>query len=104
MAGIELSNIEVGTTRTAACIAAVVAIYASIKKVWKFLHSLAEKFEMIDDMYLNQLRITIMSCDMPLEERVKAGEKYISLGGNGEVKHRYRDLLEELCESRKHGE
>lgn len=43
--------------------------------------------------YLTGLRLTIMSKDMPLGERISAGAKYIELGGNGEVK---RFLIDEL--------
>ena len=34
-----------------------------------------------------------MSQEMPLSERISAGEKYIKYGGNGEVKHKYEELL-----------
>lgn len=43
--------------------------------------------------YLTGLRLTIMSNDMPLGERIAAGIKYINLGGNGDVK---KFLIEEL--------
>ena len=36
--------------------------------------------------YLSGLRLTIMSNEMPLGERIIAGKKYIDAGGNGEVK------------------
>ena len=36
--------------------------------------------------YLTNLRLTIMSSEMPLGERIVAAEKYISEGGNGDVK------------------
>lgn len=36
--------------------------------------------------YLTGLRLTIMSNDMPLGERIAAGVKYINLDGNGDVK------------------
>ena len=36
--------------------------------------------------YLSNLRLTIMSSEMPLGERIVAAEKYISEGGNGDVK------------------
>ena len=34
-----------------------------------------------------------MSHEMPLSERIDAGEKYIKYGGNGEVKHKYEELI-----------
>lgn len=36
--------------------------------------------------YLTSLRLTIMSNEMPLGERIIAGQKYIDEGGNGDVK------------------
>lgn len=46
--------------------------------------------------YLNILRLVIMSEEMPLSERIAAGDKYITLGGNGAVKHKYQELIEKL--------
>lgn len=43
--------------------------------------------------YLTGLRLTIMSNDMPLGERISAGVKYLELGGNGDVKHFLEDEL-----------
>ena len=37
--------------------------------------------------YLTGLRLTVMSNEMPLGERIVAGQKYIDAGGNGEVKN-----------------
>lgn len=36
--------------------------------------------------YLTSLRLTIMSKDMPIGERIAAGSKYLALGGNGDIK------------------
>lgn len=36
--------------------------------------------------YMSLLRLTIMSNEMPIGERIVAGHKYLKLGGNGEVK------------------
>ena len=41
------------------------------------------------------LRLTIMSNDMPISERLVAGDKYIRKGGNGDVKHYYEQLVKE---------
>ncbi len=40
--------------------------------------------------YLAMLRLTIMAEEMPIEERLKAGEEYVREGGNGAVKARYQ--------------
>lgn len=47
------------------------------------------------EQYLATLRLTTMSRDMPISERIIAGQKYIELGGNGDVKKYYEQLLKE---------
>ena len=47
------------------------------------------------EQYLAILRLTTMSRDMPIPERIIAGRKYIKLGGNGYVKKYYKRLLKE---------
>lgn len=37
--------------------------------------------------YLGIKRLTVMSHDMPIGERIVAGHDYIKAGGNGDVKH-----------------
>nr|DAE40922.1 MAG TPA: hypothetical protein [Caudoviricetes sp.] len=49
-----------------------------------------------DEQYLAILRLTIMSEEMPMAERLVAGQKYIKLGGNGDVK-KFVHQLEEKC-------
>lgn len=43
--------------------------------------------------YLGIKRLTVMSHDMPIGERIVAGHDYIKAGGNGEVKHYIEDEL-----------
>lgn len=45
--------------------------------------------------YLATLRLTVVSEEMPLAERIIAGKKYIDTGGNGEVKKIYHNMLAE---------
>lgn len=62
-------------------------------------HKAIDYIQMIDkhlnDNYLSILRLTIVSDEMPVSERIAAGDKYIALGGNGAVKHLYQQLVEE---------
>ena len=67
-----------------------VKIYKFIRKWEKWVE---EQSEHNLDNYLSIKRLTIMSQEMPLSERISAGEKYIKYGGNGEVKHKYEELL-----------
>ncbi len=72
-------------------------IVATTVKVYKFIRKwekwVEEQSEHSLDNYLSIKRLTIMSHEMPLSERIAAGEKYIKYGGNGEVKHKYEELL-----------
>lgn len=49
-----------------------------------------------DEQYLAILRLTIMSEEMPMAERLIAGQKYVHLGGNGDVKQ-FLHQLEAQC-------
>ena len=53
--------------------------------------------------HLTGLRLTIMSGDMPMSERLIAGEKYVAEGGNGDVK-RYYNELKKRCNDAAQGE
>lgn len=63
------------------------AVNAAVKK---FLAPLADDIKELKEHshenYLSGLRLTIMSSDMPLGERIVAAAKYIEKGGNGEIK------------------
>lgn len=50
-----------------------------------------------DEQYLSILRLTIMSEEMPMSERLIAGRKYVRNGGNGDVKKELH-RLEEQCQ------
>ena len=47
------------------------------------------------EQYLSILRLTIMSEEMPISERIIAGDKYIKAGGNGDVKKYYHQMIED---------
>ena len=48
-----------------------------------------------NEQYLSILRLTLMSPEIPISERIIAGDKYIKAGGNGDCKHYYFELLKE---------
>lgn len=48
-----------------------------------------------EKQYLSILRLTIMSDNMPISERIIAGKEYIDRDGNGDVKKFYNEFLEE---------
>ena len=81
-------------------LSALGVIIATAVKVYRFIRKwetwVEETSEHSLDNYLSIKRLTIMSHEMPLSERIAAGEKYIKYGGNGEVKHKYEELLNHL--------
>ena len=73
-----------------------VTVYFSNKKSSRKLEEKVDKLvEHDEDQYLSILRLTIMSGDMPVSERIIAGDKYVKKGGNGEVKKYYQKMLAE---------
>lgn len=52
-----------------------------------------DKLEKHNDLqYLSLLRLTVMDSDMPMSERLMAGQEYLDRGGNGDVKHFFESL------------
>jgi hypothetical protein len=76
-------------------ITTAVKFYKFIRKWEKWVE---EQSEHNLDNYRSVLQLKIMSPYMPLSERIKAGDKYVKLDGNGEVKAIYHQLLKELEE------
>ena len=89
----------------ASVLTALGVIFATVVKIYKFIRKwdkwVDEQTEHSLDNYLSIKRLTIMSHEMPLSERIAAGDKYIKYGGNGEVKHKYEELLEIYGEKHK---
>jgi hypothetical protein len=66
-------------------------------KAWNVLNRVNGKIKGVDEKlttleehsnenYMSLLRLTIMSNEMPIGERIVAGHKYLNNNGNGEVK------------------
>lgn len=89
-------------------IAFVKKIVVKVKKCVDFFESLQEQIDTIEkhcrENYMRELQIIIMSEEMPLGERLKAGEEYVNGGGNGEVKAKYRVLLQRYEEKEREHE
>lgn len=56
-----------------------------------FNETVADLKEHSSENYMSLLRLTIMSSEMPIGERIVAGHKYLKLGGNGDVKKFLKD-------------
>jgi hypothetical protein len=74
-------------------------IVKKAKKCIKFFTDLNKKIEAVEqhclENYITDLKLIIMSEEMPIGERLQAGEKYVALGQNGEIKAKYKLLQEE---------
>lgn len=67
-----------------------------LKPVIEKIDNLSERF---DKMELDQLKLIIMSEEIPIEERLQAGERYLFKGGNGAIKVHLHVLKEKYEES-----
>lgn len=92
MENIWITLIESVLTFFGVCVTVIVSNKKANKKLEEKVDKLVEHDE---DQYLSILRLTIMSEEMPISERIIAGDKYVKKGGNGEVKKYYQKLLEE---------
>ena len=92
MEGIWITLIESVLTFAGICVTVIVSNKKANAKLEQKVDKLVEHDE---DQYLSILRLTIMSEEMPISERIIAGDKYVKKGGNGEVKKYYQRMLEE---------
>lgn len=69
----------------------------AIKKAVEYFTSLKESVDTLvkhdQTQYMAILRLTVMSENLPLSERIKAGEEYLDNDGNGDVKAYYENHL-----------
>lgn len=73
-----------------------VTVRASQKKSNKeLINQVTTLVEHDNDQYLSILRLTIFAENMPISERIIAGDKYIKRGGNGDTKKYYQQMLAE---------
>ena len=92
MESIWIALIEGVLTFAGICVTVIVSNKKANKKLVEKVDKLVEHDE---DQYLSILRLTIMSENMPISERIIAGDKYVKKGGNGEVKKYYEKMLAE---------
>lgn len=88
---------------TASVVTALTAITAFLFKIYNFFRKLEKKYDEMNDLLKNNtihlLKIAVLDDDLPLTDRIHAGEQYIKLGGNGFIKKKYERLLEEYEDS-----
>lgn len=79
----------------AGAIGIIVSFFIAIWKLFKKIDTIQEEFT---ENTIATLRLTIVNEHLPMDERIHAGEKYISMGGNGSVKKIVNQLIEEHAE------
>ena len=89
---IAIALITGGLSLAGICVTAWATIRKGNAELSKKVDKLVEHDE---EQYLGILRLTVMSEEMPISERLIAGQKYVKKGGNGDVKKYYQKLLEE---------
>ena len=80
-------------------IGVAIKVYKFIRKCDKWID---EKDRHDNENYKAILRLVIMTPEMPLSERIEAGDTYVNqLNGNGGVKQKYKELLNRFAEEHK---
>lgn len=87
-----IALIESLLTFAGVCVTVIVTNRKAQKKLEEKVDKLVEHDK---EQYLSILRLTIMNEDIPISERIIAGDKYIKAGGNGDVKKYYQQMLAE---------
>lgn len=95
----EIASIALALTAIGSLTVAIIKfIYKPIHKILNELKTLVNKVETLGnhdhENYLSLLRLSLVSEEMPMSERLEAGRKYIEAGGNGAAKALYKVLLE----------
>ncbi len=90
----------------ASLLTALTVIIATAVKIYKFVRKcevwIEEKDKHDEAQYRDILRLIIMTPEMPLSERISAGDIYVNqLHGNGGVKQKYLELLQRFSEEHK---
>lgn len=80
-------------------VSAVTVIIAFMFKIYKFFSNIEKKYDEMNETLrkntLYILKIAILSDEMPIVDRIHAGEAYIAMGGNGMVKKKLEKLMQE---------
>ena len=84
---------------TASVITALSVIVTTIVTAYKFIRKWDKWVKQKDkhdiEQYVQILRLVIMTPEMPLSERISAGDTYVNeLHRNGAVKQKYNELLQ----------
>ena len=77
----------------------LITCYKFVRNAEKRYEAIEHKFEHVNETLrvntIHLLKIAVLDENLPLTDRIYAGEQYIKLGGNGFIKKKYEKLLEE---------
>ena len=101
-----MSGLAEHIVAVAAVISAATVILTAIITAYRFIRKWdkwrEDKDEHDIENYKAILRLVIMTPEMPLSERIEAGDVYVNkLSGNGGVKQKYKELLQRFAEEHK---
>ncbi len=86
----------------AGIISAIGVILGTAWKVHVFFNKMEDRFDRyeqtLNENTIHLLKMALLSEDLPIIDRINAGERYLELGGNGYGKIVYERLVEELKE------
>ena len=87
----------------ASVITSLTVICSFMFKIYNFFRKLEKKYDKMNGLLkkntLYVLKLAVLNEELPLIDRIHAGEQYIDLGGNGLIKKEYEHLLKKYEES-----
>ena len=83
----------------ASVVTALTVICSFLFKIYNFFRKLEKKYDEMNGLLkknaLYVLKLAVLNEELPLVDRIHAGEQYIELGGNGLIRKKYEHLLKE---------
>lgn len=80
----------------ASYIGAIGVVIGFLYKLYNIAISIDKLIKGWEENTLLTLKLLILNEDLPIQERISYGERYLALGGNGYIKKIYEHLLDEV--------
>ena len=78
-------------------ITAIITICGVLGSVWRLFKKINNFQETLNYNTLETLKLIIINKNIPLDERISAGQTYVKLNGNGAIKRLVSELEEQLA-------
>lgn len=96
---LEVINMIDNILVVASVVTALTVICSFLFKIYNFFRKLEKKYDEMNGLLkkntLYVLKLAVLNEELPLVDRIHAGEQYIELGGNGLIRKKYEHLLKE---------